>query len=876
VHFIDLQLKISRPAVLSSLFKKYRSATFFERFRGDEWFIGFVDKLVLVNLKEQKLVKEIGFANAWCVSRVTDSVILAGSFVKDSVILVNLNSGKIEGINDWPANDGKRMTGYSASILPVGNSRFVIGSRYDGVYIADLTNRTHTHLVHDFANPASIKSRFCRRIFITSDSVMFVHAKGLSYTPLNKAQFNTVKNIINEKGEKYDGGFTSFVKDPDGNYWISTNSHLTKWNRQTGICNYYPYYTPEGGPQKFSTVRSVVTDKLGRLWVATFGGGLGLLQPNGTFERYRPDPADRDHSMASSVQLAITKDQYENFFVCSNAGFTYFDPIKKTAQNFFNHPVLKKIARKQTNVVMADTENNLWIGQAEGGFYYNKKSDSLYEIEIPDWIRDRQINAFCTDRLGNVYAGGWSGLYIINPVTRKITRHLGKANGLASNNVMSLVCDQQGKIWIIGGVGVARYDPVRGQVESFDARDGVEQSNHPLCAGYMAPDGEIFIASSDGFNFFHPAILKKDIHPLKVFVTSIELKDSLVSLPELDHTVFKYYQNNFSFTYQSVDFNLAPIIQYRYKLEGFDTAYFYSGKQRTARYTNLPSGKYRFIVEASVNGKDWYANHQKLSFSIRKAVWTTWWFRVLFISLLATIAYLYYRNRLTLIKKQARLRSDYEIKLNELENSALRTQMNPHFIFNSLNTINSFINSNDRAQANQYISKFSKLVRLILDHSREKKISLADELEVAELYMQLEQIRFEGKFQYYINVQDVNPPDTEVPPLIIQPFVENAILHGLLPKESEGKLDVSIRMKGSLLQCTIGDNGIGRVAAKKIRQSSGFSRKSHGMEITLKRIELFNKEHGVNENVIITDLVAPDGSAAGTRVEIPLAYLNSF
>jgi ligand-binding sensor domain-containing protein len=876
VHFVDPQLKITQPAALSTLLKKYRSAICIEQFQGDEWFIGFADKLVLVDLKEQKLIKEIDFTHTWAVSRVTDSTILAGSFIKDSVVLVNLHSGKMEAINDWPADDGKRMAGYTAGILAVGNNKFAIGARYDGVYIADLTNRTHTHLVHDFANPASIKSRFCRRIFITRDSVLFVHAKGLSYTPLNKPQFNTIKNIINEKGEKYDGGFTSFVKARDGSYWISTNSHLAKWNRETGICTYYPYHTPEGGPQKFATVRSVVTDKLGRLWVATFGGGLGMLRPDGTFERHLPNPADREHSIASSIQLAITKDQYDNFFVCSNSGFTYFDPVKKTAQNYFNHPKLKKIARKMTNAVMADKNDNLWIAQLDGIFYYDKSRDSLFEIQMPPGIKDKQVNAFCTDRLGKIYAGCWAGLFIIDPATLKITKHLGKGNGLASNNVMSLVCDQLGKIWIIGGIGVARYDPVTGQVEPFDARDGVEQSNHPLCSGYMSPDGEVFIASSDGFNFFHPASLKKDIRPLKVFVTSLELKDSLVSLPELDHTEFKYYQNNFSFTYQSVDFNLAPIIQYRYKLEGFDTAYLYSGKQRTARYTNLPSGKYRFIVEASVNGKDWYANHQKLSFTIRKAVWTTWWFRVLSVAALATIAFFYYRNRLIQIKKQARLRSDYEIKLNELENSALRTQMNPHFIFNSLNTINSFINSNERAQANQYISKFSKLVRLILDHSREKKISLQDELEVAELYMQLEQIRFEGKFQYHIDVRDVAPADTEVPPLIIQPFVENAILHGLLPKGSGGKLDISARKKGAILECTIEDNGIGRAAAKKIRASSGYNRKSHGMEITLKRIELFNKEHGLDQNVTISDIVAEGGTAAGTKVEIPLARVDSF
>lgn len=518
----------------------------------------------------------------------------------------------------------------------------------------------------------------------------------------------------------------------------------------------------------------------------------------------------------------------------------------------------------------------LFADQGNGAFFYDRKKDSLVEIKTPVGIRDRQFNSFCSDRLGNIYAGSWAGLYIIDPKTLQITKHLSKANGLTSNNIMSVVCDQLGKIWLIGGMGVARYDPLTGQVDPFDARDGVEQSNHSWNAAFAAKNGEIFIASSDGFNFFNPALVKKDQRPLNVFIYSMEVKDSVISLPELSNETFRHFQNNFTFHFQSVDLSLAPIVQYRYQLVGFDTAFVYASKQRIARYTNLPSGKYRFIVEATANGKDWYGTRQEISFRIKKAVWTTWWFRVLFISLLAGMGYLYYRNRLKQVQRQARVRSDYEIKLNELENSALRTQMNPHFIFNSLNTINSFINSNERAQANQYISKFSKLVRLILDHSREKKISLQDELEVAELYIQLEQIRFEGKFEYKVDMNGLVAADTEVPPLIIQPFVENAILHGLLPKGAEGQLNISIDRKQEWIECLIEDNGIGRAAAKKIREGSGFRRKSHGMEITLKRIELFNKDNGVDETVKIVDLLNSDGSPAGTRVEIPLAYADSF
>src|SRR5262249_12530860 len=154
-----------------------------------------------------------------------------------------------------------------------------------------------------------------------------------------------------------------------------------------------------------------------------------------------------------------------------------------------------------------------------------------------------------------------------------------------------------------------------------------------------------------------------------------------------------------------------------------------------ARYTNLPGGSYSFIVEASANGKEWYAASSVLSFTIQEVFWKTWWFIAICVLSIATAVYILYRYRVQQVRREAKLHYDYDIKLNELENSALRTQMNPHFIFNSLNTINAFVNSNERMQANQYISKFSKLIRLTLDHSRQKRITLQDELNIVTLYM---------------------------------------------------------------------------------------------------------------------------------------------
>ncbi len=276
-------------------------------------------------------------------------------------------------------------------------------------------------------------------------------------------------------------------------------------------------------------------------------------------------------------------------------------------------------------------------------------------------------------------------------------------------------------------------------------------------------------------------------------------------------------------------------------------------------------------LKAGNSSGQWIENPQTVNIHISRHFLNTWWFWTSLGIMLAVFAFLFYRRRVARINKEARLRSDYEIKLNELENSALRTQMNPHFIFNSLNTINSFISRNETLQAHRYISKFSKLIRFILDHSRRRQILLSDELEVLNLYIEIERIRFENKFEFKISVaEDIDASAVELPPLIIQPFVENAILHGLLPKEGTGFLAINISRINDLLVCTVQDNGIGREKAKALKKDYLIKHKSHGIEITLKRIELFNKEHGKDERVLITDL--PEG----TMVEIPVAWEESF
>lgn len=211
---------------------------------------------------------------------------------------------------------------------------------------------------------------------------------------------------------------------------------------------------------------------------------------------------------------------------------------------------------------------------------------------------------------------------------------------------------------------------------------------------------------------------------------------------------------------------------------------------------------------------------------------------------------------------------DTQRKMTEVEMQALRAQMNPHFIFNCLNSINRYIVKSDHVTASLYLTKFAKLIRLILDNSYSKNVTLANELEALKLYIEMESLRFDKKFQYKVLVsEEVKTDSIELPPLIIQPYVENAIWHGLLHKERPGSLQILLSMVDEgLLQCIIEDDGIGRQKAQELKSKSATKRKSLGMKLTEDRLALMNRYGQINTSVEILDLCNADGEAAGTRV----------
>lgn len=330
-----------------------------------------------------------------------------------------------------------------------------------------------------------------------------------------------------------------------------------------------------------------------------------------------------------------------------------------------------------------------------------------------------------------------------------------------------------------------------------------------------------------------------------------------------------YDQNYFSFDFVALDFSNPAKNLYAYKLEHFDDEWIYTtSKNRIARYTNVDPGNYTFCVKAANSDGIWNETGIRIPLIIKPPFWKTTWFIILEILFLAlTIIFIIkYREKKIIEKNQFQL----------LEQKLLRSQMNPHFIFNSLSSIQSFIFENNPIEAGSYLSRFAELIRSILYNSREEFITIEKEIKTLQNYLDLQQLRYNKKFDYILDVDPLIQPDViQIPPMLAQPFIENAIEHGIMHLEEQGFISVSFTLmaeKDSVL-LLIEDNGIGIKASKKIKSEKPKTHTSLATVIANERIDIFNKGQKKKQFIMeIDDIKDTDGKVKGTKVKFLIPY----
>jgi hypothetical protein len=422
--------------------------------------------------------------------------------------------------------------------------------------------------------------------------------------------------------------------------------------------------------------------------------------------------------------------------------------------------------------------------------------------------------------------------------------------------------DSLGNIWYSGDYNINCYNPQQQLSAAWRPEKGLINDAFRAAGFLLTRSGQWFTWTSTELLGFYPGMLRAPQQKAGVVtITGFKVYASPLAIDSLLHhgklVKLAWQQNFINIEFADLRYAGATQTQYFYRLDGVDKNWVYGGTRGYAEYTSLPPGQYLFHVKA---GND--SPETQLALQIAAPYWATTWFRLLFAALVILVAAALIRWYSRSVQQKAGMKE----QLAQTEMMALRAQMNPHFIFNCINSIDALIQTDDKYLATVSLNKFARLIRSILDSTQQPTTSLLQDLETLKLYIDLEQLRNDHPFTADIQVEPaLLEEDCKVPPLIIQPYVENAILHGLRKRrDDQGRLSIQILRRDERLLYIVEDNGVGRAAAQKHSHH-----RSYGMEMSRSRVALFNG----NENipVLITDLEA-NGQPAGTRVEVSLKY----
>ncbi len=471
-----------------------------------------------------------------------------------------------------------------------------------------------------------------------------------------------------------------------------------------------------------------------------------------------------------------------------------------------------------------------------------------------------------------IYGTSRDGIFIIEKDKEKIIEKaaITISSGLGSNHVTFLSWFNDSTLMAGTGDGLDKII-FRPAADTFIVRNINRYYNISNSVYNAKPDaaGNILLATESGFYKIPSVDIEHDIsRELPIVITGVQLlssPDSVIS--PVQPLRLAYNNSSISISFSSPSFTNEKNTRYTYLLKGkSDNQWSTASASGTVTYSDLPPGHYEFMVKPVNMYGNVGASAARIDIEVVPAFWQTWWFYSLLALILAITIFFIIRRRIQFIRRESVLKT----KIAETEMMALRTQMNPHFIFNCMNMIDGLISGNRNREAQDFLQKFSKLIRLVLENSQYQLVPLQQDLQALKLYTELEAIRFNHHFRYEFDVNEELLEDNyKIPPLLLQPYVENAIVHGLRNREKAGGyLKVVIQKEGDGIEAIIEDNGIGRKQAALLNISNEKPHQQIGMKVTGKRIELLRQVNPGTLDITVGDL---DKTAeSGTRVVITL------
>lgn len=446
--------------------------------------------------------------------------------------------------------------------------------------------------------------------------------------------------------------------------------------------------------------------------------------------------------------------------------------------------------------------------------------------------------------------------------------HFDHRHGISELGLYTAVVDTRGRVWTNSDERVFCFDPQTGnamavEINSTTGGHGAKWT--------LAVSGGGLIAMNTGREVavFGGNSVGRRREPPPPTITRV-LIDGEPTAPMNGQVELPYGREQFDVRFGAF---LPPgyIRKYAMRMSGSE---WNEGNEGLVSLRGLEPGTYDFELKLLSKEGVW-GPVTHLRVYMDPPWWQTLVARILFALLLAVAIVLVFRARLNWVRKRERAQEEQARQLNELKLQALRAQMDPHFIFNCLNSIDSFIIASDREQASHYLGRFAKLIRLILQHSDSTRVPLEREVEMLRYYLELEALRFKTPFTFELHVdEDLEGEPVELPTMLIQPYIENAIWHGLRHKGTAGHLNVRFALRGDRLECIVEDNGIGREASRELNKQRSSVHRSMGMRVSADRLKLYGELEQGASRVEITDLKDAQGNAAGTRVVITIPLMG--
>ncbi|MEL7425838.1 MAG: histidine kinase [Bacteroidota bacterium] len=440
-----------------------------------------------------------------------------------------------------------------------------------------------------------------------------------------------------------------------------------------------------------------------------------------------------------------------------------------------------------------------------------------------------------------------------------LIQHLNTQSGLLSNDIRKIIV-KDNSLYLVSKAGLQIYDLTSRTFRNITQSDGLLSE---FILDFAISEQVAWLVFQSGIQKIPLGNPNKERSELTLKMHQVLVNGEAVPFDQAGE--FEYDQNEVAFEFMAKGHQHRGRLSYQYQLEGWKDEWLENSyRNNRVEYQSLPAGSYRFLIR-TVDQNQYVSPLLEYSFVIRSPFWMRWWFYFLCVSMIVLVVMIVFKIRERIITERLQLES--KLKMSEV--TALKAQMNPHFIFNTLNSIQDLILMDDVRASNIYLGKFADLMRMLLSASGKEQIPVAQEIELLELYLEMERLRFGDEFT--ANIHSELSTDQleaiEIPPLLIQPYIENAIKHGLLHKKGQKEVNVHFRLRSQALHCTITDNGIGRNKSAQIKARRARNHLSFATMANQKRIDLLN-EAGQNKISISIQDVDPSRENSGTMVQL--------